>query len=218
MPATAKLAEPALSSPERAYLAEKNAAVAEWQAWLERLATEGALKATEAFGNADRRVDSAKLALREAEASAARRAVERLLDDADTTDPVAQARAALAEAEAGLAQASAASRALDAEVEQARMKLDVARAYRGTALAAVLKADPAVAALLAEWYSTRAHAASLEAALRVVSAGLPHGWDWERSFPIDQTKMLKFSAWIAALESSASAELDGDNLPPLQAA
>jgi hypothetical protein len=108
-------AAPALS-PERAYLAEKNAAVAEWEAWLERLATEGALKATEAFGTADRRVDTAKVALREAEASAARFAVSRLLDETDTADPVAQARAELAKAEAGLAQASADSRALDAEV------------------------------------------------------------------------------------------------------
>ena len=216
MPTAAKLAEPTLS-PERQYLAEKNAAVAEWETWLERLSTEGAIKATEAFGTADRRVDAAKVALRQAEASAARRAVARLLDaDSGTTDPVAQARAELAAAEAGLAQASSDSRAVDAEVEQARMKLDVARAYRGTALAAVLKADPAVAALLAEWYSTRARAASLEAALRVVSAGLPHGWDWERTFPIDQTQMLAFRAWIAALETDASA--GPDNLPPLEAA
>jgi hypothetical protein len=80
----------------------------------------------------------------------------------------------------------------------------------------VLKADPAVAALLAEWYSTRAHAASLEAALRVVSSGLPHGWDWERTFPIDQTQMLAFRTWIDALETDATA--GPDNLPPLQAA
>jgi chromosome segregation ATPase len=215
MPATK--AEPALT-PERERLAETNAAVAEWQAWLERLASEGALKATEAFGNADRRVDAAKVALKAAEKIAARSAVERLLDaNADTTDPVAQARAELAEAEAGLAQASSDSRALDAEVEQARSKLDVAIAYRGNALAAVLKADPQIAALLAEWYATRARAASIEAALRVVSAGLQNGWDWERTFPIDQTQMLAFKTWIAALETDANAG-PGDSLPPQQAA
>ena len=213
MPAAAKIADEL--SPERQYLAEKNAAVAEWEGWLERLATEGALKATEAFGNADRRVDAAKVALKEAAASAARFAVSRLLADPDTADPVAQARAELTAAEAGLAQASADSRALDAEVEQARKKLDVARAYRGTALAAVLKADPAVAALLAEWHATKVRAASVEAALRVVSAGLPHGWDWERSFPVDRAKMLVFKTWAAALETDPAAELsDGDN-PPL---
>lgn len=216
MPA-AKLAEQL--TPERQYFAEKNKAVAEWEAWLERLTTAGQLKATRAFGTADRRVDAAKLALKEAEQIAARFAVSRLLDDTDTADPVAQARAELAEAEAALERASSASRALDAEVEQARKSLDVARAYGGTALAEVLKADPAVAALLSEWYSTRARAASLAAALRVVSAGLPHGWDWERTFPIDQTKMLTLRAWMAALETDASAELGtDDNPPPLQAA
>jgi chromosome segregation ATPase len=215
MPATK--AAPTLS-PERARLAETNAAVVEWEGWLERLSTEGQLKATRAFGNADRRVDAAKLGLRQAEASASRSAVSRLLDATDTTtDPLAQARAELAEAEAALSNASAASRALDAELAQARSKLDVARAYRGTALAAVLKADPQIAALLAEWYSTRAHAASLEAALRVVSAGLPHGWDWERSFPVDQAKMLVFKTWAAALEIDPAAELGADDNPPLAA-
>jgi hypothetical protein len=96
MPAAAKLAEQPPLSPERARLAETNASVAEWQGWLDRLATEGALKATEAFGNADRRVEAAKVALKEAEKIAARSAVSRLLDaDTDTTDPVAQARAEL---------------------------------------------------------------------------------------------------------------------------
>jgi chromosome segregation ATPase len=177
MPATAKAAAaPPQLSPERARLADAIDQVVRWEAWLDRLAREGTTKATAAFGAADRRVEAAKVALREASAMAARSAVSRLLGaDTDTVDAVAQVRADLTDAEVALNQARLDSRALESEIDSARRELDVARAKRDEAVGDVLKATPAVAAMLAAWHASKARTAAIGAALNVVAPGLPNG-------------------------------------------
>lgn len=217
MPAAAKLAETPLS-PERERLADAITRHREAQAALARArkAAELSLEARYAISH---EIDAAEQALRQAAANAPRLRLARVLGEPVAEPTPEEIQLGLADAQHRHDEAVADSAAIDQELARLGHRVEMAAIARDDAIAAVLR--PAGEALLAELHEAHRRVVTLEATLSVLGSkhgALPHGWNNLRQYEPAAAPAAAARAWIAALESSADAALDGDNLPPLQAA
>jgi hypothetical protein len=154
--------------------------------------------------------DAAEAALEEARQNEARFQITALVAGTQVESPVAAAEIALATADAELARARQIRDMLEGELNSASAAVTLRRGNLKEAVSHVLLADPAVAALLHEYKTTKARVAELADALRVIggAGGLPSGWDAERI--ADRVPSAAAGVWknaITALERDAGTAL-----------
>jgi hypothetical protein len=162
-------------------------------------------RAPDVYDLAERR-DAAEAALAEARENEPRHQIAALINNK------IKAEIALATADAELARARQVRDMLAAELDSANAAIAMRRSYLREAVGRVLRADPAPAALLAEYKAAQDRVAELHAALSVISAvdGLSNNfWDAEplARVPVQSPAVAAWRDALAALETDASALL-----------
>ena len=215
------------ADPERAALAaaiERHAAA---QARVDRIAAAQA-KASELSHAKFLEIEAAEAALAEARQAEPRRLVSQLLgDDPNPAPAAADVARTLNDAIAAREALAAARETIAAERQSADFSLGLARTARDEAAAAVLRASPGLAQLLAEFDEAGRRYATLRQALRWL-ATLPRNalTDLQRgrldlhvdALTADPAAITRWDAAVLALQSDAAAPLPGDAPTPKEAA
>ena len=105
---------------------------------------------------------------------------------------------------------------MDQEIARIEKQLEWVELGRSEAFAAVINAEPGVAALLAEWNDVRARAVTIEAALGLLARGLPPNWNYIKEFEADRDFVALLANWVKALETEAAAPFPTDPPAPAQ--
>lgn len=216
MPATVTArAIPASLSPERERLAAAIARYDEAVAYRDRV-NKVADDAQAAAMPLYRQLDEATTALEIAKSNAPRLRLASLMGDAINEITPEEAAVALDEARAAIEARRRDRELISAELSRADAAVDAARRRRDEAVNAVLKAEPAVPALLAEFHVANRRVETIRHALRGLTLALPQWWD---SIPAngwqpDPAMAEAWSAALAALQTDASAPLPGDDAEP----
>jgi hypothetical protein len=153
-----------------------------------------------------RSLDTAKDALREAEADNQANRVAVLMGEAETGPAMSDLRHAVELAETVLAGAKADQDLLDDEIRRRRETLSFAVSARDQAVSAVL--GPASEALLQRLRDHMAAAAAIRGALGVLPIGtLPPYWDANREFPQDISMNVRWRDVAESLAHDADAPI-----------
>jgi chromosome segregation ATPase len=153
--------------------------------------------------------EAAEATLRAARKEAPADLVQAILDDADDGEAVREAEATLRAAEQAGSRLERQRDALREEEHRARMALETAKGRAADAVSAVLKAAPAVEALLASLHVARKRVATIEAALHTLPVtALPYGWASIRAEDEapDPDLADRWRKSLAALKVDAAAE------------